>query len=266
MARGPYRGGGEPGIGQPDCAAGRPLCCNNRSMEATAEHAEEHGASSGGPALLDMSGIVKRWPGASTSVLDGVDIVVRAGEVVGVTGRNGAGKTTLLRVAAGLLLPDAGTVRVFGMDPERERTACQKRVGFLSAGNTGLYGRLRVEQHLEFWARLALLRRSQRRVAIAWAREAFALDELCGRRVDRLSMGQRQRVRIALAFLHDPDLVLLDEPRTSLDEEGTELLARAVAGLAARGGGAVVCAPNGEDGGIPFDRHHVVDGGAVEPA
>src|SRR3954470_16140815 len=115
-------------------------------MEATAEHAEQRGASSPGPALLELRGIVKRWPGTPAPVLDAVDLAVAPGEVVAVTGRNGAGKTTLLRIAAGLLLPDAGTVRVDGMDPELERAACQARIGYLSAGNSGLYGRLRVEQ------------------------------------------------------------------------------------------------------------------------
>jgi ABC-type multidrug transport system ATPase subunit len=136
----------------------------------------------------------------------------------------------------------------------------------LSAGNSGLYGRLRVEHHLDFWARLALLPRARRRAACERARERFALDELCGRRVDRLSMGQRQRVRLALAFLHEPDVVLLDEPRTSLDDDGAELLAAAVEELTARGGAAVVCAPRPEDAGLPFDRRHLVGGGEMVPA
>jgi ABC-2 type transport system ATP-binding protein len=234
-------------------------------MEATAEHAERRGASPLGPALLELSGIVKRWPGASTPVLHDVDLAVQPGEVVGLTGRNGAGKTTLLRIAAGLLLPDAGTVRIDGLDPERRRTACQERIGYLSAGNSGLYGRLRVEQHLDFWARLALLPRARRAAAIAAVRATFALDELCGRRVDRLSMGQRQRVRIALAFLHDPDLMLLDEPRTSLDDEGVELVGAALGRLIERGGAALICAPSTSDIGVPFDRFHVVSDGRAVP-
>jgi ABC-2 type transport system ATP-binding protein len=218
------------------------------------------------PALLELRGIAKRWPRAAAPLLAGVELSVRAGETVAVTGRNGAGKTTLLRIAAGLLAPDAGSVRVQGLDPERERTAFQSRVGLLSAGNSGLYGRLSVERHLEFWARLALLPRRRRSAAIERARARFALDELCGQRVDRLSMGQRQRVRLALAFLHEPDVVLLDEPRTSLDEEGAELLTAAIAGLTALGGAAVVCAPRSEDAGIPFDRRHLVQDGALVPA
>ncbi|HEU4978585.1 MAG TPA: ABC transporter ATP-binding protein [Solirubrobacteraceae bacterium] len=224
------------------------------------------GAEAAGAPLLELHGIAKRWPGTPEPVLAGVDLTVRAGETVAITGRNGAGKTTLLRIAAGLLLADGGSVRLDGLDPERDRTAFHARVGFLSAGNSGLYGRLKVEQHLDFWARLALIPRARRRDACERARARFALDELCGKRVDRLSMGQRQRVRLALAFLHDPDVALLDEPRTSLDDEGAELVAAAVAELTARGGAAVVCAPRSEDAGIPFDRRHLVQGGAMVPA
>ena len=216
--------------------------------------------------LLEMHGITKHWPGAPEPVLDGVSLTVEPGEVVGVTGRNGAGKTTLLRIAAGLLVADAGTVRVAGMDPEVDRTSCQERLGFLSAGNSGLYGRLKVEHHLDFWGAIALMGRARREAAVRDARRRFALDELCGRRVDRLSMGQRQRLRIALAWLHGPDLLLLDEPRTSLDEEGAGLLADAVQELADGGGSAVVCAPSPEDGGVPFDRCQLVGDGAMAPA
>jgi ABC-type multidrug transport system ATPase subunit len=215
--------------------------------------------------LLELRGVVKRWPGAAAPVLGGVELAVCAGEAVAITGRNGTGKTTLLRIAAGMLLADAGSVRVAGLDPERDRTAYHARVGFLSAGDGGLYGRLTVEQHLDFWARLALLPRARRRAATERVRATFALAELCGRRVSRLSMGQRQRVRLALAFLHEPDLVLLDEPRTSLDDEGAQLLAAAVAELTARGGAAVVCAPGATETGIPCDRRHRVDAGALLP-
>ena len=218
------------------------------------------------PALLELRGIVKRWPKAPAPVLDGVDLVVRRGEVVAISGRNGAGKTTLLRIAAGLLAADAGTVRIAGLDPERDRAACHARIGYLTAGNSGLYGRLRVEQHLQFWARLALMPRWRRDEAIASACDAFALDELRGRRVDRLSMGQRQRVRLALALLHGPDLALLDEPRTSLDDEGTEVLREAVRRLVERGGAVVVCAPTPEDAGIPFDSCELMAGGTVVSA
>jgi ABC-2 type transport system ATP-binding protein len=213
---------------------------------------------------LRLEGIVKRWPGAPAPVLDNVALRVEPGTVVEISGRNGAGKTTLLRIAASLILPDAGTVRIGDLDPERDRTEYQRRIGFVAAGNSGLFARLKVEHHLSYWARLALLPRARRDEAIAATIEAFQLGELCGKRVDRLSMGQRQRLRLSLAFLHGPQLVMLDEPRTSLDDEAAKLLEGAVRGLTARGGAALVCAPSGESEWIRYDRRYVVADGRLE--
>jgi ABC-2 type transport system ATP-binding protein len=209
-------------------------------MDAAVEPIDRAGA---GTAALELSGIVKSW--GDQHVLAGVDLRVEPGEVVAIAGRNGAGKTTLLRVAAGLITPESGTVRVDGLDPERERTEFQSRLGYLSAGNSGLYARLKAEHHLDLAAKLALMPRRARGPAIERALRSFELEALTGRRVDRLSMGQRQRLRLALAFVHAPSLVMLDEPGTSLDEEGRAIVQRALDELKGRGGAAVVCVPTG---------------------
>jgi len=215
-------------------------------------------------ATLRLDGVVKRWPKTPTPVLDGVTLHVEPGTAVEISGRNGAGKTTLLRIAGSLIVPDAGTVRIGSLDPERDRTEYQRRIGFVSAGNSGLFARLTVEHHLAYWARLALLPRTTRDDAIAAAIEQFELGELCGKRVDRLSMGQRQRLRLSLAFLHRPQVVLLDEPRTSLDDEAAALLAGAVERLTDRRGAAVVCAPSGEREWTQYDHRYVVVDGRLE--
>jgi ABC-2 type transport system ATP-binding protein len=232
------------------------------------EGAPAHEATQSTPvaACLTLRGISKRWPAHPIPVLDGVGFEVARGTVVAISGRNGAGKTTLLRITAGLIAADAGSVDLLGFDVDRDRAEFQRRLGFCAAGNTGLYARLKVEDHLDFWARLAYVSRRGRARLIPEALDAFGLRELCGRRVDRLSMGQRQRLRLALAFLHRPELVLLDEPRTSLDDEGVEILARALAELRGRGGTALVCAPSGEDQDLDFDLRYIVDAGRVEPA
>jgi ABC-type multidrug transport system ATPase subunit len=204
---------------------------------------EPVGAAAVGTAALELTGVVKSW--GDQHVLAGVDLRVEPGTVVAIAGRNGAGKTTLLRIAAGLITPESGEVRVDGLDPERDRTGFQSRLGYLSAGNSGLYARLKAEHHLDLAARLALMPRRTRRPAIQRALRTFELEALTGRRVDRLSMGQRQRLRLALAFVHEPSLVMLDEPGTSLDEEGRAVVQRALDDLKARGGAAVVCVPTG---------------------
>jgi ABC-2 type transport system ATP-binding protein len=139
-------------------------------------------------------------------------------------------------------------------------------VGFLSAGNSGLYARLKTEHHLDLWARLALLPKSARSGAIERVAAAFALEPLLGKRVDRLSMGQRQRLRLALAFMHEPDLVLLDEPGTSLDDEGLALVDAALAELLERGGAAVVCLPSGWERPAALEVEYALSDGRLEPA
>ena len=213
---------------------------------------------------LAVSGVSRLYRGHM--VLESLDLVLEEGSSTWVGGRNGAGKTTLLRIAAGLLAPDEGTVAVRGLDPERDRRRYQRQIGFLSAGNTGVYARLSVRRHLDYWACLAFLPRDERDPAVERAIADFELGELATRRLDRLSMGQRQRVRLAMTFMHDPTVVLLDEPRTSLDEPGTALLARAVERLRARGGTALTCAPRAVDTGLDFDRELILEDRKLRPA
>jgi ABC-2 type transport system ATP-binding protein len=212
---------------------------------------------------LEMRSIVKSWPGAGT-VVDGIDLVLDRGTALAICGHNGTGKTTLLRIACAMIAPDSGTVRAGGVDPERARMQFHRRVGFVSAGNAGLYARLKAEQHLDLAARLALIPRAERGAAVARAVDAFELAPLCGKRVDRLSMGQRQRLRLALGFLHDPDLVLIDEPTSSLDDAGIALLVDALDALKTRGGAALVCMPTHWEQIPALDAGMVLDGGRLE--
>ena len=187
--------------------------------------------------LLRLDRVTKRW--GSELVLDEVTVELHPGAITGVGGDNGVGKTTLLRCACGIMLPDQGTARFRGKDIARGRAAYQRVIGLLSAGDRGLYARLTVTQNLDFCAGLAGLSRRRRRERIGGVLAEFDLEALAERRVDRLSMGQRQRVRMACMFLHEPLLVFLDEPRTSLDDTGVGLLGEALKRLTARGGAAL---------------------------
>jgi ABC-2 type transport system ATP-binding protein len=220
------------------------------------------GVTADAPALV-VEDVVKCWDEEHPPVLGGIELRVGRGRAVAIAGRNGAGKTTLLRIVAGMITPDAGSIQVCGLDPERQRTEFQRRIGFLAAGNSGLYARLKAEQHLDLWARLALMPRRARRAAIERTIEQFALGPLCGRRVDRLSMGQRQRLRLALAFVHEPALVLLDEPATSLDEHGIAALQAALDALKGRGGAALVCLPSGWRDVLTLDAAHILEDGRL---
>jgi ABC-type multidrug transport system ATPase subunit len=207
--------------------------------------------------LFEARGVAKAW--GERTVLAGVDLRAERGTLIAVTGANGTGKTTLLRICAGLIVADGGSIGLAGLDPHRDRADYQRRVGFLAAGDRGLYARLTTRHHLDLWGRISLLGR-RRPAAIERTVAELDLGPLLGQRLDRLSMGQRQRVRLAMALLHEPDLVLLDEPLNSLDDHGRELLVGALANLTRRGGAAVCCSPSAT-AGIPFDRALTLEAG-----
>jgi len=216
-------------------------------LVATVHLAEEEISGEAGPASdrLRIEGVTKHW--GNRPVLDSVGLRAGAGELVALVGANGAGKTTLLRIVAGLIYPERGTVEFDEIDLRSQRREYMRRVGFVSAGQVALYARLSVEHHLEYWSRIAFVPRSGRRDAIETAIEQFELRDLRGRRVERLSMGQRQRVRLAMCLMHKPSLLLLDEPRTSLDAAGTEVLAQALRASLAAGATVIWCAPDVQD-------------------
>ena len=192
--------------------------------------------------LLAVHELRKSW--GDRVILDDVELVVDSGTLNWIGGANGIGKTTLLRICAGLIMADSGVVNLDGLHPRRDRSRYQQRMGFLSASDRGLYARLTILQHLELWGRVSLLSRDRLRVAIERTIDHLGLAELAGSRMDRLSMGQRQRVRLAMAFLHEPDVILLDEPLNSLDERGADLLRDCLVELTGRGGAAVWCSPS----------------------
>jgi ABC-2 type transport system ATP-binding protein len=219
-----------------------------------------------GKAPLRIRGVTKTWPRIERAVLDAVDLDCEPGTLTWLGGDNGAGKTTLLRVACGMIAPDEGTVEVEGFEQDLEPRECKRRMGFLSAGNSGLHARLTTRQQLDFWSRIAMVAPARRAAAVDGALERFGLSHLAKRRLDRISMGERQRVRIAMAFLHEPTVVLLDEPRNSLDPAGLQVLVECVADLRARGGAALWCSPTGEIPGAAVDVALMVSDGRLEPA
>jgi ABC-type multidrug transport system ATPase subunit len=212
---------------------------------------------------LVLRSVSKRWRRDLPLVLDGLDLALEPGTKTWIGGRNGVGKTTMLRIAAGLIDPDDGRAEVWGLTPRENRTRYQQLVSFLPAGDRGLYARLTVRRQLEFCARIAMIPTPRFARAVEDAIETFDLQELAERRVDRMSMGQRQRLRIAMTFLPRPEVVLLDEPLTSLDGEGALLLQRAIGELVAREGTVLWCSPSGEHLDMAFDASWALESGKL---
>jgi len=219
-------------------------------------------------ALVRFEGIWRYWGRGRNrwAVLRGVDLQIAPGTATCIGGRNGAGKTTLLRIATAILAPHQGTVTIDGIRSDGSWREYHRRIGFLSAGDRGLYARFSVRGHLEYGARLAFVPRTRRKQAVEDALVRFGLTELAKRRADRLSQGQRQRLRLALTFVHEPKVLLLDEPRNSLDEEGLAMLSAAVADVLAAGGAVIWCSPAGEDQPVRFDRSYLIENGVLKAA
>ena len=173
-----------------------------------------------GGAVVETRGLVKRY--GPLAALDGVDLRLEPGETVALLGANGAGKSTLLRLLATLTRPSAGTLRLFGRPVESTTASLlRRRLGFLSH-HTFLYEHLTGLENLVFYARLYGLPdpAGAARAALLQARLAERQDD----RVATYSRGMQQRLALARVFLHDPEILLLDEPTTGLDRESSARL------------------------------------------
>jgi sodium transport system ATP-binding protein len=175
--------------------------------------------------ILAAHELVKRFDGVLA--VNGVSFSVGTGEVVGLLGPNGAGKTTTLRMLAGILTPTDGRVLVNGVDMREQKLEAKQRIGFLS-GDTQLYQRLTPREVLRYFGRLygmpeARLAQRVEQLIAELNMSGFA-DRLCR----TLSSGQKQRANIARAFLHEPDVLILDEPTAALDVISGQFIVEAI--------------------------------------
>ncbi|MBL8538544.1 MAG: ABC transporter ATP-binding protein [Hyphomonadaceae bacterium] len=164
--------------------------------------------------MLQVDGLRKTF-GRRVAV-DGVGFTVDLGEIVGFLGPNGAGKTTTMRMIAGYLEPDEGGVRIFNIDVATERQRAQERVGYLPEG-APLYGEMTPWSFLRFVAEVRGMSREASRHAVRRAAQDARLGDSIDRPIETLSKGYRRRVGLAAALLHDPMLLVLDEPTDGLD-------------------------------------------------
>jgi ABC-2 type transport system ATP-binding protein len=172
--------------------------------------------------VLEVDGLVKRY--GATLALDGVSFAVEPGQVFGFVGRNGAGKTTTMRIVLGVLAADAGAVRWQGRPVDAN---VRRRTGYMPE-ERGLYPKMRVRDQLSYLAELhGASRRDARAATDHWV-ERLGLSDRSRDRVETLSLGNQQRVQLAAALVHAPDLLVLDEPFSGLDPVGVDVLAEAL--------------------------------------
>ncbi len=163
-------------------------------------------------AAITLDRVVKRY--GETTALAGLSLQVRRGEMFGLIGPDGAGKTTAIRLMCGLLHSDEGELRVLGLDPVRAHRRLTERVGYLSQ-RFSLYGDLTIDENVAFFAEVHGVRDYHRR-----RDQLLAMTQLTTfrhRLADRLSGGMKQKLALACTLVHEPDLILLDEPTTGVD-------------------------------------------------
>ena len=151
-----------------------------------------------------------------TGVLRGVSLEARSGEIFGLLGPNGAGKTTTLRIVCTLLAPDAGTVEVLGFDTRGAATEVRRRVGVVTA-EIGVYPRLSARENITYFAELTGVAGGALRRRVDTVIDRLDMRPFANQRAESLSSGQKQKVAIARAIVHDPPVLMFDEPTSNLD-------------------------------------------------
>jgi len=166
-----------------------------------------------GPAI-ETKGLVKKYE--AVSAVDGLDLTVGRGEVFGLIGPDGAGKTTTMRMLAGILAPNGGLAEVLGSDVISQPESVKEKIGYMSQ-RFGLYEDLTVWENLDFYADLYLVGRKEREVRFKRLMEFSRLSPFLDRLAGKLSGGMKQKLGLACALIHTPELLLLDEPTNGVD-------------------------------------------------
>lgn len=169
--------------------------------------------------MLSVRGVHKSY--GSVEALRGVDLTVEPGEIVGLVGPNGAGKTSLVSIVAGLRRPDRGEVHVGGLDVTRHRQEVGRLLG-LAPQDLAIYPTIKVRDNLVVYGELAGLRGAELRRRIDETAETLGITDLLDRRGAALSGGQKRRLHTAMALVHRPPLLLLDEPTVGADIESRQ--------------------------------------------
>jgi ABC-2 type transport system ATP-binding protein len=164
--------------------------------------------------MIEVSNLTKRYAGRTA--VAGISFTVARGEIVGLLGPNGAGKSTTMRILSSFMPATSGTVRVAGFDVFYDSVEVRRRIGFMPENNP-LYPEMRVREYLKFRARLKGLGWKKSRARVTTVMEQCGLTEVSLRIIGQLSKGYKQRVGLADALVHEPDLIILDEPTIGLD-------------------------------------------------
>jgi ABC-2 type transport system ATP-binding protein len=181
--------------------------------------------------MIEVANLTKRYNGRTA--VDDISFAVARGEIVGLLGPNGAGKSTTMRMLSGFMPGTSGTVRVAGFDVFHEADEVRRRIGYMPENNP-LYLEMRVGEYLKFRARLKGLGWNRSRERVSTVIEQCGLTDVSRRVIGQLSKGYKQRVGLADALVHEPELIILDEPTIGLDPHQIRSVRQLIKSLAGR--------------------------------
>ena len=190
--------------------------------------------------FIQVNEIEKRYPGTEKSAVECVSLSLHSGKTLALLGPNGAGKTTMVKMIAGLVLPTSGSIRVLGHDMMRARIKGVRHIGAVLEGARNLYWRLSALENLRYFGSLRLVPRRELPQRIEELLALFGLEEHRHQEVRQFSRGMQQKLAIAAALLHDPEILLLDEPTLGLDVQAAKQLETTIAQLAQEQGKAIL--------------------------
>lgn len=205
------------------------------------------------------------WSGKTkrTVAVDCISFGIRKGELFGLLGPNGAGKTTTIKMLSTILLPTSGSATILGLDVVKRTQAVRERIGFTFGGARGLYGRLSAADNLRYFAELYGLEPSVTGKRIPELLELVGLRDRSKDRVETYSSGMQQRLHLARALLHDPEVLFLDEPTVGIDPVGARELRETVKGLIGRGKTIVLTTHYMAEAEQLCDRIAIIDKGRL---
>jgi ABC-2 type transport system ATP-binding protein len=209
--------------------------------------------------VLALRGLHKKF--GEVVAVDGLSLEVHRGEILGLLGPNGAGKTTTLHMAVGLVSPDQGTVDVAGRGSPRQPEV--RRLLGVAPQSLALYEPLSPEENLRFFGRVQGLSGSALEERVAWALAFASLEDRRRDRTAELSGGMKRRLNLAAALVHDPELVLLDEPTVGVDPQSRNAILDRIVELRGQGRGIVYTTHYMEEASRICDRVAIVDHGRV---
>jgi len=188
--------------------------------------------------VIELVDVAKSY--GSKEAVRGVSFTARPGEATGYLGPNGAGKTTTIKMIAGLIRPTQGLIRVCGFDVSASPLEVKRRIGYVPE-SAALYDTLTPNEHLSLMAELHGLERSEAARRIGALLGSFGLREAANQSIESLSKGMRQKVLLSAAFVHDPEVLLLDEPLNGLDVASVLTFRKIIDSMLARGRTVLYC-------------------------